>query len=466
MISAGAVRGVFFGNSMVVIPIVTVGQSNPFFDAARLPIEPILQRGEIANRTHSSAQGSGQSNPIFGGFSSCRDQALQCVVRTGAATSLGLQSDLRSYRKCHEDRTEVRGYWAYWPRLNHALRCLVTNTSQILHQFLASPFEVITRSFSSDNEGRGLRIGSGDRAWRGSNLMIGRHRVHLRKGLILTALAGATLLIAGGADGRNPTLIWIEARAVRVGNEGLALYNRTPADERMTWGGLAACALFGLAVTVERLFRVRRSKVLPKAYTGRFHDRLITGKLDRGKALDFCELNPSPAARVVLAAVRRWGRPTSDLERGVALARGVEVDRLRKNVGTLRRLAALAPLIGLLGSLMAANRGLSTEGAVWAPVVARSLATLTAGVALAILSLVAYDGLVGRVESLATALDRLGAEAIDAIALAVPLAPPKPEPKAGSDKSTVSRDKYRRESANHSPTPHPSRSEIPLESTE
>ena len=296
--------------------------------------------------------------------------------------------------------------------------------------------------------------------------MIGRLRVNLRKGLISTALAATALLIAGGADGRHPALIWVEAQAARLASEGLALYNRTPADERMTWGGLAACALFGLTVTVERLFRVRRSKVLPKAFTGRFHDRLMTGKLDRAKALDFCELNPSPAARVVLAAVRRWGRPTSDLERGVALARGVEVDRLRKNVGTLRRIAALAPLVGLLGTLMAANRGLTAEGAVWAPVVARSLATLTAGVALAILSLVAYDGLLGRVEFLTTALDRLGAEAIDAIALAVPVAPSKPEPKSGSDKSTAPRDKYRRESANHSPTPHPSRSEIPLENTE
>ena len=106
----------------------------------------------------------------------------------------------------------------------------------------------------------------------------------------------------------------------------------------------------------------------------------------------------------------------------MALARQVEVDRLRRNVGTLRRIAALAPLIGLLGTLMAAHRGPDRPtGAAWAPAVARSLATLTAGVALAILSLVAYDGLSGRVEALAGALDRLGAEAVDAIAMARPV---------------------------------------------
>jgi biopolymer transport protein ExbB len=48
---------------------------------------------------------------------------------------------------------------------------------------------------------------------------------------------------------------------------------------------------------------------------------------------------------------------------------------------------------------------------------------MTAGVALAILALVAYDGLVGRVETLAGSLERLGAETIDAIAMSLPAEP-------------------------------------------
>ena len=40
-------------------------------------------------------------------------------------------------------------------------------------------------------------------------------------------------------------------------------------------------------------------------------------------------MNPSPAARVALAAVRRWGRPAVDLERAVALTHRGEADRLR-----------------------------------------------------------------------------------------------------------------------------------------
>jgi biopolymer transport protein ExbB len=160
----------------------------------------------------------------------------------------------------------------------------------------------------------------------------------------------------------------------------------------------------------------------------RFRERLQDGKLDRGKALDLCELNPSPASRVALAAVKRWGRPAADLERAVALASKVETDRLRRNVGTLRRVAALAPLLGLLGSLIAAGRALSVPGAAWGPALANSLIPLTSGVALAILALVIYDGLAGRVEKLANTIDRLGAETVDAIALSAPTEAPTTVP--------------------------------------
>ena len=110
----------------------------------------------------------------------------------------------------------------------------------------------------------------------------------------------------------------------------------------------------------------------------------------------------------------------ADLERAVALAARVETDRLKRNVGTLRRVAAMAPLLGLLGTLISAGRGLAAEGAAWGPTLGNALVPLTAGVALAVLALVAYDGLVGRVERLANAIDRLGAETVDAIAMSFP----------------------------------------------
>jgi biopolymer transport protein ExbB len=205
---------------------------------------------------------------------------------------------------------------------------------------------------------------------------------------------------------------------------------------------MIACAVLGLLVVFERSIVLRRGKIIPTAFTSRFMDRLNDGKLDCGQALDHCELNPSPAARVALAAVRRWGRPAADLERAVALAHRVESDRLRRNVGTLRRIAVLTPLLGLLGTLFALGRGLESAPARaeharlhsapaaassaldWAPAVASSLTPLSVGIVIATLALVVYDGLVIRIEKLSGALDRLGAETTDAIAMAAPVSAP------------------------------------------
>ncbi len=251
---------------------------------------------------------------------------------------------------------------------------------------------------------------------------------------------GGNVSPAAGTRDRGLDIFDLEAIEQGVGTLArscLRWYLRTPPAERMSWGGLFACAGLGLAVLIERVARLRRPKIIPADFTARFLDRLYEGKLDGGKALDYCEMNPSPAARVALAAVRRWGRPAIDLERAVALTHRGEADSLRRNVGTLRRIAALAPLVGLLGTLLAVARvlasmpraGLATASvpagliadpgpAAWASALAGSLSALVMGLTVSTLALVAYDFLIIRIERLSGALDRLGAETIDAIAMA------------------------------------------------
>jgi len=243
-------------------------------------------------------------------------------------------------------------------------------------------------------------------------------------------LALATFLLSAGADGGQGTSTSLDLESIsqlarRLANQSLTWYQQTPPADRITWAGLAACAALGLGVCFERMVRLRRRRVVPRDFVTRFLARIQEGKLDRGKALDFCELNPSPAARVALGAIRRWDRPASDQERVVTMTCRTESDRLRRNVGTLRRIAALAPLIGLLGSLFAAGRTLAavtpgSSNVSWGPALATALGPLTAGVALAIIALVAYDGLVGKIEAMVETLERIGAETMDAIAMSTP----------------------------------------------
>jgi biopolymer transport protein ExbB len=277
----------------------------------------------------------------------------------------------------------------------------------------------------------------------------------------------------GAVSAETDELRVLTARVERIAERVVAWYWRTPPTERVTWGGMIACASLGAFVVLERLVRLRRPKIMPPAFTARFMDRLHDGKFECGQALDHCELNPSPAARVALAAVRRWGRPASDLERAVALAHRVETDRLRRNVGTLRRIAVLTPLLGLLGTLFALGRVLESVPATsvhahgeslavaaapelrWGRALAAALAPFSAGIVIATISLVVYDGLLIRIEKLAGSLDRLGAETIDAIAMTAPVSTPTLAMASGDPRSTHFRPEPGREgSVTRARSPH------------
>ncbi|HEV3164191.1 MAG TPA: MotA/TolQ/ExbB proton channel family protein [Isosphaeraceae bacterium] len=235
-----------------------------------------------------------------------------------------------------------------------------------------------------------------------------------------TALAFAMLLLAAGADGHASML----PRPLKgLAEHAAAWYTRTPPLGRISWGGMAAFAALELGLIVQQLLRLRWRRVVPPEFVNRFLDRLHEGKLDRLKGLDLCEMNPSPAARVAIAAVQRWGRPIGDLERGVALASRIETERLWRNLGSLRRIALISPLLGLLGALASLERLLEVTGSdqsaqVWGPALGAATHPFSAGLALAIVALAAYDGLVVRAEALASALDRLGAATVDGIAMA------------------------------------------------
>jgi biopolymer transport protein ExbB len=245
----------------------------------------------------------------------------------------------------------------------------------------------------------------------------------------------ATAAVEAAPDTPSVLTTWgpITAHGRRFRSWLIDWYGRTPPPQRATWGGLVACGGLGLFVLLERILRLRERRVVPPAFTARFVDHLHEGKLDCGQALDHCERNPSPAARVALAAVRRWGRPAGDLERAVAMAHRVEAEGLRRNVGTLRRVAALSAMLGVLGTLFAVGRALESipsatasgpaaigAPVAWGPALAGATSPLSTGLVIATLALVAYDGVLSRVEKLAGALDRLGAETIEAIAMSAP----------------------------------------------
>lgn len=217
--------------------------------------------------------------------------------------------------------------------------------------------------------------------------------------------------------------------AQRLAAQFAALYQRTPWTDRVAWGALGACTLLAIFTIIERTWALRNRRVLPKRFVGRLDERLEDGRLDRSKLLDLCEMNSCAAARVAGAVASRWGRPSQDLERALTSAVRVETEELSRNIPTLRRVAILAPLLGLLGTLIIVGRLLQSQDPqivrdTWTTLLAQGLLPLTGGVLVAVLALISYDGLSIRVAKYSSRLEQLGSRLVDQVVIATP--PPEP----------------------------------------
>ncbi len=111
-------------------------------------------------------------------------------------------------------------------------------------------------------------------------------------------------------------------------------------------------SLLVVTFTIERFIGLRRDRVLPEALVaGLGQLGGPQGGFDPRKAYKLCQQYPSAAATVVRAMLLKVGRPHNELEHAVAEAGEREANRLYANVRWLILAAAVAPLLGLLGTV-------------------------------------------------------------------------------------------------------------------
>jgi biopolymer transport protein ExbB len=180
-----------------------------------------------------------------------------------------------------------------------------------------------------------------------------------------------------------------------------------------------ALAVFG----IERAVSLRTSRVVPKIFVSRFVSQVESGSLGRGPALDACEENGSPAARVFAAAVRRWGRPAVEIEQAAIDACERELNHLRRYRRVFNGVATIGPMLGLLGTvfgLIHSFNDVASAGAMGRPDLlakgfGEALITTAMGLLVAIPAMVLHSFFTGRIDRLAIRLDEACQQVIDAI---------------------------------------------------
>jgi len=186
---------------------------------------------------------------------------------------------------------------------------------------------------------------------------------------------------------------------------------------------IAICSFVLLIFVFERFISLRRGRVVPGPFVKRFLEQLKEGQLDREKALLLCDENRSPVAVVFAAAVKKWGRPSVEVEQAILDTGERVTNHLRKHLRLFNAIAQASPLLGSLGTVMgmiAAFNAISSSNAMGqrellAGGIAQALLTTAAGMAVAIPALIAYVYFVGRVDQHVTEIDALGQRIVELI---------------------------------------------------
>lgn len=183
-------------------------------------------------------------------------------------------------------------------------------------------------------------------------------------------------------------------------------------------GIILLCSVVALGVFFERLLYLHRASIR----VGEFMEGLAL-LLRRGhltEALQECVVTSGPVARVLQAALQRPHAGRAELKEITNDAGLLALPKLERNLSILSMLAYIAPLVGLLGTVLglldaflaiSAHSGYATAAEI-ARGVFESLITTAAGIAVAIPAFLAYSYLSSRVNDLRHDMERAGIEII------------------------------------------------------
>ena len=125
-------------------------------------------------------------------------------------------------------------------------------------------------------------------------------------------------------------------------------------------------------------------------------------------------------AEVFLHGVRKWGKPSVEIEQAVIDGGERQISILKKRLRVLNGVGTLSPLVGLLGTvtgMIQAFNDIAQSNAMGqseqlAQGIAMALLTTAIGLFIAIPALAAYMYLAGRIDALVMEMDGLGQELV------------------------------------------------------
>jgi biopolymer transport protein ExbB len=188
----------------------------------------------------------------------------------------------------------------------------------------------------------------------------------------------------------------------------------------MIWVLIAASTV-AILVFIERLLHYHRAQINSMEFLSGV--RNVMKRDNVVEALSICDATPGPVARLVKVAILNRERGRDGVRESLEEAGLMEVPRLEEKLNVLATLAQIAPLLGLLGTVLGflqifhalqvagtqANMEHLANG-IW-----KALISMAGGIAVAIPCYAGYNYLVGRVNSIVLDMEKAASEIVNIV---------------------------------------------------
>jgi biopolymer transport protein ExbB len=183
---------------------------------------------------------------------------------------------------------------------------------------------------------------------------------------------------------------------------------------------LILCSVVAAAIIIERLWTLQRKRVLPDDLTARVWTWASNRQLDESHIRALAE--SSPLGRVLAAGLSNRNRSREIMKESIEDTGRHVVHELGRYLNSLGTIAAVTPLLGLLGTVIGmvkvftaiTTHGVGDPGAL-AGGISEALITTAAGLSVAIPALIGYRYLRGRVDGLVVNMEKEAMRLVEAI---------------------------------------------------
>ena len=188
----------------------------------------------------------------------------------------------------------------------------------------------------------------------------------------------------------------------------------------MLWLILLTSAV-AVAVFIERFLHFHRAQINSMEFLNGV--RTVLKRDNVVEALSICDATPGPVARLVKTAILNRDHGRERVREALEEAGLAEVPRLEEKLNLLATIAQIAPLLGLLGTVMGfiqtfalmEGKGLGAHIGDLSTGVWKALICAAAGLAVAIPAHAGYNYLVSRVNSIVLDMERAATDIVNIV---------------------------------------------------